>query len=136
MYANSDVDANSDVEACSCMSCHDGMLHPVQQNPASLAHVAACQSDALVRVTALVQVFIVGPDATIDTIPSSKWLEVKTADWTGWKTHLKINIKRDEALDIISMPGMLMVLCSGIDNLPYVVAEAAVCFRLYICLHM
>ena len=67
-----------------------------------------------------------GPEAEIDAIPSSKWLEGKTAGWTGWPTHLKINIKREEALNIISMEGMLLVLCSGIDNLPYVVAEAAV----------
>ena len=40
--------------------------------------------------------------------------------------HLKINIAREEALDIIGMEGMLLVLCSYIDNMPYVVAEAAV----------
>jgi hypothetical protein len=40
----------------------------------------------------------------------------------GWQ----VNVKRDEALDILSKEGMLLVLCSLIDNMPYVVAEAAV----------
>ena len=56
---------------------------------------------------------------------SKKWLAVATSEWTV-KFHLKINIKRDEALGIISMEGMLLILCSFIDNMPYVVAEAAV----------
>ena len=47
------------------------------------------------------------------------------------KTHLKIGIKREEALDIISMDGILLVLCSYIDNMPYVVAEAAVSSSLW-----
>ena len=35
-------------------------------------------------------------------------------------------MKRDEALSILSSDGVLLVLCSLIDNMPYVVAEAAV----------
>lgn len=58
-------------------------------------------------------------------IPSKQWLKVRTADWKV-KTHLAINIPRDEALSIISQEGMLLVLCSFVDNMPYVVAEAAV----------
>ena len=59
-------------------------------------------------------------------IPSKQWLAKQTA---GWKAsfHLKINVPREEALKIISQDGMLLVLCSYIDNMPYVVAEAAVC---------
>ena len=72
------------------------------------------------------QVYIVGPESQIDMVPSSKWLAEHTSRWTGFKTHLLINIKRDEALDIISAEGMLLVLCSMVDNMPYVVAEAAV----------
>lgn len=72
------------------------------------------------------QVYIIGAEATIDTIASSQWLGAKIAKWTGFKTHLKVDVKRDEALSIISMEGMLLLLCSGVDNLPYVVAEAAV----------
>ena len=37
-----------------------------------------------------------------------------------------MNVKRDEALEILSQEGVLLVLCSLIDNMPYVVAEAAV----------
>lgn len=58
-------------------------------------------------------------------VPSKQWLKSQTADWKV-KTFLKINVPRDEALDIISQEGMLLVLCSFIDNMPYVVAEAAV----------
>ena len=39
---------------------------------------------------------------------------------------MQVNVKRDEALDILSQEGVLLVLCSLIDNMPYVVAEAAV----------
>ena len=67
-----------------------------------------------------------GPESVIDMQPSSKWLTEHTSRWTGFKTHLMINVKRDEALDIISAEGMLLVLCSMVDNMPYVVAEAAV----------
>ena len=70
--------------------------------------------------------YIVGPESQIDMMPSSKWLAEHTSRWAGFKTHLLINIKRDEALDIISAEGMLLVLCSMVDNMPYVVAEAAV----------
>ena len=39
---------------------------------------------------------------------------------------LQVNVKRDQALEILSQEGVLLVLCSLIDNMPYVVAEAAV----------
>lgn len=39
---------------------------------------------------------------------------------------LQVGVKRDEALSILSSDGVLLVLCSLIDNMPYVVAEAAV----------
>ena len=35
-------------------------------------------------------------------------------------------MKREEALEILASEGVLLVLCSLIDNMPYVVAEAAV----------
>ena len=71
------------------------------------------------------QVFFVGSDAKIDMRPSSVWLREKTAKWP-WKTHLRVGAKRDEALEILSSEGTLLVLCSLVDNMPYVVAEAAV----------
>lgn len=66
-----------------------------------------------------------GSDAKIDMRPSSVWLREKTAKWP-WKTHLRVGAKRDEALEILSSEGTLLVLCSLVDNMPYVVAEAAV----------
>ena len=42
-----------------------------------------------------------------------------------------MNAERGEALDILSQPGTMLVLCSLVDNMPYVVAEAAV--RLAAC---
>jgi hypothetical protein len=71
------------------------------------------------------QVFFVGSDAKIDMRPSSVWLREKTAKWP-WATHLRVGAKRDEALEILSSEGTLLVLCSLVDNMPYVVAEAAV----------
>ena len=66
-----------------------------------------------------------GSEAKIDMRPSSVWLREKTAKWP-WKTHLRVGAKRDEALEILSSEGTLLVLCSLVDNMPYVVAEAAV----------
>lgn len=66
-----------------------------------------------------------GTEAKIDMRPSTVWLKEKTANWP-FKKHLKIGVKRDEALEILSSEGTLLVLCSLIDNMPYVVAEAAV----------
>ena len=48
----------------------------------------------------------------------------------GHLPHLacvQVNADRDSALDSLSAPGTLLVLCSLVDNMPYVVAEAAVC---------
>ena len=39
----------------------------------------------------------------------------------------QLNVDRDHALDSLSAPGTLLVLCSLVDNMPYVVAEASVC---------
>jgi len=63
------------------------------------------------------QVFFVGTEAKIDMRPSGVWLKEKTAHWT-FKKHLKIGVKRDEALEILSSEGTLLVLCSLIDNMP------------------
>lgn len=40
--------------------------------------------------------------------------------------HIMANVPRLEALKVISQEGMLLVLCSLVDNMPYVLAEAAV----------
>lgn len=50
------------------------------------------------------------------------------------QVHIRVNAERGEALDILSQPGTLLVLCSLVDNMPYVVAEAAV--RLAACSSM
>ena len=71
------------------------------------------------------QVFFVGSEAKIDMRPSSVWLKEVTSRWP-WKTHLRVGASRDEALAILASEGVLLVLCSLIDNMPYVVAEAAV----------
>lgn len=73
----------------------------------------------------MLQVVFVGTEAKIDMRPSTVWLKEKTANWSFKKT-LKVGVKRDEALEILGSEGTLLVLCSLIDNMPYVVAEAAV----------
>lgn len=98
------------------------MWHHSQPNADSPGLPAQWHPPAHARV----QVYIVGPESQIDMMPSSKWLTERTSRWSGFRTHLMINIKRDEALEIISAKGMLLVLCSMVDNMPYVVAEAAV----------
>ena len=36
------------------------------------------------------------------------------------------NVPRSEALKVLNQEGLLLVLCSLVDNMPYVLAEAAV----------
>lgn len=43
-----------------------------------------------------------------------------------WAVAWQVNAEREEALKILGEQGMLLVQCSLIDNMPYVVAEAAV----------
>lgn len=47
-----------------------------------------------------------------------------------WLLFVQSNTEREEALAILGQEGMLLVLPSYIDNMPYVVAEAAVGFPL------
>ena len=37
-----------------------------------------------------------------------------------------LNVERGEALELLDEEGTLLVMCSLIDNMPYVLAEAAV----------
>ncbi|KAK9809161.1 hypothetical protein WJX72_010415 [[Myrmecia] bisecta] len=71
------------------------------------------------------EVFFVGAESQIDMIPSSKWLKKRTKAWP-FPTHIMVNRPRIQALEVISQKGMLLVLCSTVDNMPFVVAEAAV----------
>ena len=48
-----------------------------------------------------------------------------------WRTgrfpvHIQPNVERSEALKVLAEEGTLLVLCSLVDNMPYVLAEAAV----------
>ena len=79
------------------------------------------------------QVIFVGGKSKIDMRPSGEWLKEKTSHWP-WKTHIREGAQRDEALSILSREGVLLVLGSLIENMPYVVAEAAVSFLLLLCL--
>ncbi len=40
--------------------------------------------------------------------------------------HIMANVPRSEALKVLNQEGMLLVMCSLVDNMPYVLAEAAV----------
>ncbi len=67
--------------------------------------------------------YFIGGDTYVQSQPSSTWLEEQTAGWP-WKAHLLMNAPRAEALSVLAQPGMLVVFCSLVENLPYVVAEA------------
>ncbi|CAL8462363.1 g1896 [Coccomyxa elongata] len=68
------------------------------------------------------EVFFMGGDTYVQSQPSSTWLEEQAARWP-WKAHLLMNAPRAEALAVLAQPGMLVVFCSLVENLPYVVAE-------------
>lgn len=69
------------------------------------------------------QVYFMGGDTYVQSQPSSTWLEEQAARWP-WKAHLLMNAPRAEAHAVLSQAGMLVVFCSLVENLPYVVAEA------------
>ena len=43
-----------------------------------------------------------------------------------WPVHIKTDLGRTEALKLLDAEGTLLVMCSLVDNMPYVLAEAAV----------
>ena len=79
------------------------------------------------------QVYFLGADTNVNYQPSSTWLAEQARDWP-WRSHLLMNAPRSEALSVLSMEGMMVVFCSLVENMPYVVAEvpapAQTCFRL------
>lgn len=68
------------------------------------------------------QVYFLGADTTINYQPSSTWLAEQARFWP-WRSHLLMNAPRSEALSVLSMEGMMVVFCSLVENMPYVVAE-------------
>ena len=68
------------------------------------------------------QVYFLGADTNVGYQPSSTWLAEQARDWP-WRSHLLMNAPRSEALSVLSMEGMLVVFCSLVENMPYVVAE-------------
>ena len=68
------------------------------------------------------QVYFLGAEAAVQFQPSSTWLAEQAAAWP-WKSHLLINAPRSEALSVLGSEGVLVVFCSLVENLPYVVAE-------------
>ena len=71
------------------------------------------------------EVHFVGAEASVDMMASGDWLRSATSAWP-WPIHIRVNADRAEALEVLAAPGTLLVLCSLVDNMPYVVAEAAV----------
>ncbi len=69
------------------------------------------------------QVYFLGADTNVQYQPSSVWLADHSRGWP-WKTHLLMNAPRSEALQVLAQAGMLVVFCSLVENLPYVIAEA------------
>ncbi|CAL5227669.1 g10676 [Coccomyxa viridis] len=70
------------------------------------------------------EVYFLGADTTINYQPSSTWLAEQARFWP-WRSHLLMNAPRSEALSVLSMEGMMVVFCSLVENMPYVVAEVA-----------
>ena len=68
------------------------------------------------------QVYFLGADTNVNYQPSSTWLAEQARDWP-WRSHLLMNAPRSEALSVLAMEGMLVVFCSLVENMPYVVAE-------------
>lgn len=87
------------------------------------------QSAVLAKVIKLppqFSVWFVGSDSEIDYMASTEWISARSKEWTSWNTVLHVNKPRDEALALIKSNGVMLVLPSLIENLPYVVAEAIV----------
>eukprot|EP00884_Botryococcus_braunii_P006739 jgi/Botrbrau1/16066/Bobra.7_2s0037.1 len=70
------------------------------------------------------EVLFIGASSEIDNQQSSIWLHEHMKQWR-WRTRIFLDLSRDEALEAVREEGTLLVLCSLLENLPYVVAEAA-----------
>lgn len=46
------------------------------------------------------------------------------------------NIPRSEALKVLNQEGMLLIMCSLVDNMPYVLTEAAVSHTANVYMHV
>ena len=72
------------------------------------------------------EVLIIGSSRVIDGLPSDVWLDryMEEHRW-GFITHVHIGLNRSSALSLVRQEGILLVLPSLQENLPFVVAEAA-----------
>ncbi|KAK9808906.1 hypothetical protein WJX72_006158 [[Myrmecia] bisecta] len=71
------------------------------------------------------EVYMVGSDSTVGMFTSRDYLEQASRAWP-WPTHILTDLSRAAALQTIQQEGMLLVMASLIENMPFVVAEAAV----------
>ena len=79
------------------------------------------------------QVYFLGADTNVNYQPSSTWLAEQARDWP-WRSHLLMNAPRSEALSVLRMEGMMVVFCSLVENMPYVVAEVPASAHTCFCL--
>ena len=69
---------------------------------------------------ARLEVDFVGSETYIDYQKSGPWLRNRATAWP-WPMHVHGKLDRAAALEVVSAPGVLLIFCSLVDNLPYVV---------------
>ena len=112
-----------------------GILHTGQWERRLCCRLRMCVLSCLgvrVHMAPLMQVYFLGADTTINYQPSSTWLAEQARYWP-WRSHLLMNAPRSEALSVLSMEGMMVVFCSLVENMPYVVAEVLLLPVWHIC---
>ena len=86
--------------------------------------VAASGEPALLRAT--FEAWIIGQEAVIDAQPSSLWLRHHLQQRPlPFPVHVHVGLNRSAVLALVARPGVLLVLPSLQENLPYSVAEGA-----------
>jgi hypothetical protein len=71
------------------------------------------------------EVMFVGSNAVVDSMPASEWIHRHTSNWS-FPVYKHIDVEPDEARALLKRPGNLIFMCSSVENMPYVVAEAAI----------
>lgn len=70
------------------------------------------------------EVLVMGARGVVDDVAADEWLEPQL-EALSIPYRLLVNLPRNDALKLISEPGILLVLCTTVENAPFSFAEAA-----------
>ncbi|DBA72316.1 TPA: hypothetical protein ACH3X2_010559 [Trebouxia sp. C0005] len=86
-----------------------------------------CEAIEMLDVTKYpkLEVMFIGGASQVDMMPSTKYLQQRTANWPV-RVQLLGQLSRPEAMSVLKEKGTLIVLASLVENLPFALAEACI----------